>query len=167
MGQVVWHFLAENKDQSIVHSQYHPVAADDRFTPRYGPPWQSHLLKKGIRVWEPTKPNPLAGGSLQWRHNEQDGVSNHQLHDCLLNRVFRRRSKKTSRLRVTGLCAGNSPVTGEFPAQRASNAEKVSIWWRHDVCKTYHRMLNRAPAYFPINRLLKTQWLGYFCPWKI
>ena len=28
---------------------------------------------------------------------------------------------------------GNSPVTGEFPAQRASNAENVSIWWRHHV----------------------------------
>ena len=33
--------------------------------------------------------------------------------------------------RVTGLCEGNSPVTGEFPAQRASNAENISIWWRH------------------------------------
>ena len=32
---------------------------------------------------------------------------------------------------VTGLCEGNSPVTGEFPAQRTSNAENVSIWWRH------------------------------------
>ena len=42
-----------------------------------------------------------------------------------------RRSKKTSKLRVTGLCEGNSPVTGEFPAQKASNEEKVSIWWRH------------------------------------
>ena len=40
-------------------------------------------------------------------------------------------SKKTSKLRVTGICAGNSPATGEFPAQRASNAENVSIWWRH------------------------------------
>ena len=48
----------------------------------------------------------------------------------------RRRSKKTSKLRVTGLCAGNSPVTGEFPAQRASNAENVSIWWRHHVWPT-------------------------------
>ena len=38
---------------------------------------------------------------------------------------------KTSKLRVTGLCAGNSPETGEFPAQMASNAENVSIWWRH------------------------------------
>ena len=46
------------------------------------------------------------------------------LPDCLLNRLFRWRSKKTSKLRFTGLCAGNSPVTGEFPAQRASNAEK-------------------------------------------
>ena len=47
----------------------------------------------------------------------------------------RRKSKKTSKLRVTGLCAGNSPVTGEFPAQRASNAENVSIWWRHHAKK--------------------------------
>ena len=46
---------------------------------------------------------------LQWRHNERDGVSNHQPHDCLLNRLFGRRSKKTSKLCVTGLCAGNSP----------------------------------------------------------
>ena len=42
-----------------------------------------------------------------------------------------RRSKKTSMLRVTGLCVGNSPGTGEFPAQIASYAENVSIWWRH------------------------------------
>ena len=66
-----------------------------------------------------------------WRHNGRDGVSNHQHHDCLLNRSFRPRSKKTSKLRVTGLRAGYSPVTGEFPAQMASNAENVSIWWRH------------------------------------
>ena len=70
---------------------------------------------------------------LQWRHNKRDGVSNHQPHDCLLNRLFRRRSKNTSKLRVTGICEGNSPVTGEFPAQRASDAENVSIWWRHYV----------------------------------
>ena len=55
----------------------------------------------------------------------------------LLNRLFRLRSKKTSKLRVTGLCAGNAPVTGEFPAQRTSSAENVSIWWRH------HWMVNR------------------------
>ena len=47
--------------------------------------------------------------SLHWRHSDHGGVSNHQPHGCLLNRLFRRRSKKTSKLRVTGLCAGNSP----------------------------------------------------------
>ena len=47
--------------------------------------------------------------SLHWRHNDHDGVSNHQPHGCLLNRLFRRWSKKTSKLRVTGLCVGNSP----------------------------------------------------------
>ena len=44
-----------------------------------------------------------------------------------------RRSKKASTLRVTGLFEGNSPVTSEFPAQRVSNTENVSIWCRHHV----------------------------------
>ena len=71
--------------------------------------------------------------SLQWSHTGRDSVSNHQPHDCLLNRLFRCRSKKTSKLCVTGLCAGNSSGTGEFPAQMASYAGNVSIWWRHHV----------------------------------
>ena len=57
--------------------------------------------------------------------------------ECFLNRLFGHRSKKTSKLRVTGLCVGNSPVTGEFPAQMASNAENVSIWWRVIIQRTY------------------------------
>ena len=48
----------------------------------------------------------------------------------------RRGSKKTSKLRVTGLCAGNSPVTVEFPALRASNMKNVSIWSRYHVLDT-------------------------------
>ena len=71
--------------------------------------------------------------AVQWRHNERGGVSNHQPYDCLLKRLFGRRSKKTSKLRVTSLCEGNSLVTGEFPAQMASNTENVFIWWRHHV----------------------------------
>ena len=39
-------------------------------------------------------------------------------------------AQKISKLRLTGLCKWNTPVTGDFPAQRASNAEIVSIWWR-------------------------------------
>ena len=47
--------------------------------------------------------------SLHWRYNDHDGVSNNQPHGCLLNLLFRRWSKKTSKLPVTGLCVGNSP----------------------------------------------------------
>ena len=75
--------------------------------------------------------------NLRWRHNGCNGFSNHLLHDGILNRLFMRRSKKTPKLRVTGLCEGNSPVTGEFPSQRASNAENISIWWRHHATSWY------------------------------
>ena len=62
-----------------------------------------------------------------------------------LNRLFRRRSKKTSKLRVTGLCAGNSPGTGELPAQMASNAKNVSIWWRHhEKCPVFSSSIYSA-----------------------
>ena len=79
-----------------------------------------------LNYWPPDIPN-----TLQWRHNGRDGVSNHQPHECLLNRLFGRRSKKTSKLRVTGFCVGNSPETCESPAQMVSNAENASPWWRH------------------------------------
>ena len=79
----------------------------------------------------------------RWRHKERDGVSNHQSRNCLRYHLFRHRSKKTSKLRVTGLCAGNSPVTSEFPSQRTSNAENVSIWrchheFHHNVMRWSH-----------------------------
>ena len=67
----------------------------------------------------------------QWRHTERYAVSNHRRLDYLLNRLFERRSTKTSKLCVTGLCEGNSAGTGEFPTQMASDAQNVSIWWRH------------------------------------
>ena len=89
---------------------------------------RGHSVQLGIKLGRVSTELQMV---LRWRHNERDGVLNHQPHDCLLNRLLRCRSKETSKLRVTGLCAGKSPVTGEFPAQRASNAENVSIWWRH------------------------------------
>ena len=67
--------------------------------------------------------HPQRAMTLQWRRNGRDSVSNHQPHDCSLNRLFSR-SKKTSKLRATGLCAGNSPGTGEFSAQMTSYAEE-------------------------------------------
>ena len=51
------------------------------------------------------------------------------------------RSKKTSKLRVTGLCEGNSTMTSEFPAQRAINAKNGSIWWRHHVYPVFFSIL--------------------------
>ena len=64
--------------------------------------------------------------TFKWgRHNECDCVSKHRRLDGLLNHLFGRRTKKSSKLRVTGLCEGNSPMTGEFPSQRASNAKNV------------------------------------------
>ena len=69
--------------------------------------------------------------TLQWRHNERDGFSNHRRFNCLLNRLFGLGSKKTPKLRVTGLCEWNPSVTGGSPHKGANNAENVSIWWRY------------------------------------
>ena len=108
--------------------------------------------------------------SLQWRHNGRDSVSN-QPHDCLIDRLFRCRSKKTSKLRVTGLCAGNSPGTGEFPAQMASDAENVpfddvimqparfrkiqkihSVWSGYIADDCYMYMMSLLAFYTPIDK---------------
>ena len=90
----------------------------------------------------PAHAQPAVLGIWQEAHGM---ISNHQPHDCLLNRLFRHRSKKTSKLRVTGLCVGNSQGTGEFPAQMASNAENVSIWWRHHDDSGWCRSMIFAP----------------------
>ena len=57
------------------------------------------------------------------------------------------KNKETSKLRVSGLCVGNSPVTGEFPTQMASNAKKISIWWRH------HDAPNRTCSRYGMGKL--------------
>ena len=111
---ILWSSYLHNGNYYVVLNQY--------------PVLQSSYLGNRISY---TAKTSLYWISLPWRHNGRDSVSNHQPHDCLLNCLFRCRSKKTSKLHVTGLCVGNSPRTGEFPAQRASNVENVSIWWRH------------------------------------
>ena len=82
----------------------------------------------------------------QWRHNEDDGVSNHQPHGCLPNRLFRHRPKKTSKLRVTGLCEGNSPVT----------SDDVIKWKRFPRNWPFVRGIHRLP----VNSPHKGQWRG-------
>ena len=105
--------------------------------------------------------------TLRWRHNGRIGVSNHQPNGCLLKRLFRCRSKKTSKLRVTGLCAGNSPATDEFPAQMASNAENVSIWWRHhDTVTTPDKNQVKRIALYILrnfaNKSVLLQWISTY-----
>ena len=83
-----------------------------KIAPCSGEKWHETIrsgYKQCMHVPRAVFPNSYHPFSLQWRHNDHNGVSNHQPHGCLLNRLIRRRSKKTSKLRVTGLCAGNSP----------------------------------------------------------
>ena len=95
--------------------------------------YASLAFVRGIHQWPM---NSQHKGPVTLKMFPFDDVSNSPmyrlqwLHRCFLSRLFWCRSKKISKLRVTGLCAGNSPGTDEFPAQRASNAENVSIWWR-------------------------------------
>ena len=109
-----------------------------RQMPRIHTSWITISLRKSFLRGKHRSAATFITVTSQWARC----VSNHQPLDCLLNRLFRRRSKKTSKLRATGLCAGNSPETGEFPAERASNAENVSIWWRHHVLRIPSAILN-------------------------
>ena len=110
--------------------------------------------------------------TLHWRHNDHGGVSNHQPHGCLFNPLFRRRSKKTSKPRVTGLCAGNSPGPVKSPHKLPVTRKMFSFddvimiaihhrykdhcldtdwihkqfsWAHHDVIKWKH-----CPRYWPL-----------------
>ena len=124
--------------------------------------WYCLSLTKGLEVGK-----TRLSRTLQWRHNERDGVSNHHPHDCLLNLLFRRRSKKTSKLRVTG-------VGSEFPSQRASYVEDVFIWWRHHVFSMFREItcqwrLSDLTAWFLINLFsmnIFCQNFGIYC-WHV
>ena len=91
------------------------------------PKWYRYFIEMWVEIKNQTQPQGVECNnscSLHWRHNDHDSVSNHQPHDCLLNRLFRRRSKKTSKLRVTGLCAGNSPGPVNSPHKGPVTREK-------------------------------------------
>ena len=100
-----------------------------------------------VRVISPHWGNHTISTS-RWRHNGRDSVSNHQPYDCLLNRLFRRRSKKISKLRVTGLCTGISLGTGEFPVKwpvtrkmfTFDHSSSVFVLSEQSFCKTFSKM---------------------------
>ena len=101
------------------------------------------------------------GIPLRWRHNERDIVSNHQPRECLLSRLIWRRSKKTSKLCVIGLCAGNSPgpvnSTRKGPVTRKMFPfdDVIMLWSNHAFHATsWHRstfrMLTTSQSVFPL-----------------
>ena len=81
-------------------------------------------MDKWVRTWcymaEIINPYPNINGRLHYNDVTMGPIASQ------ITRLFGCRSKKTSKLRVTGLCVGNSPVTGEFPAQMAGNALMTS-----------------------------------------
>ena len=88
-------------------------------------------LKNGGNSHRSHEPTAYCHIPLQWHHNERDDISNHRRLDGLLNRLFKPDQRKHQSSVSLAICEGNSPVTGEFPSQRASYAESVSIWWYH------------------------------------
>ena len=106
--------------------------------------------------------------TFEWRNNECDGVSINQRLHCLLNCWFGCRYNKTSKLHVTGHCVGISPVTGEFPAQKANKAKKsshlmTSSWSTPLICdlRKYPYLLLHN---FVINKLYAymAQWITQY-----
>ena len=84
---------------------------------------------------------------LQWHQNERDGVSNHQPHNCLLNGLFRPKSNKTSKLRVTGLCVGNSlgpvnsPHKGPVTQKMFSFDDVIMLWCQCGITTCKHAII--------------------------
>ena len=106
---------------------------------------------------------------LLWRHNGRDGVSNHQPHDYLLNGSFRRRSKKTSKPRVIGLCEGLLPHKQYFSGTLLGISSCASYVSRtHDVIDDVTRARSRSyfeidtsPSIFELERRPKAHANGY------
>ena len=91
--------------------------------------------------------------TLQWRHNERNGVSNHRRLGGLLKRLFRRISKKhQSSASLAFVRAIHGWPVNSLHKQMASNAKNVSLWWRHDVEARF-----RHP-WFGANRDIHESW---------
>ena len=90
------------------------------------------ILTVGFQ-WELEVDADISYQIITWRHDDHDGVSNHQPLGCLLNLLFRRKIKENIKAQRPWPLCGEFTGAGEFPAQKASYAENVSIWWRRHV----------------------------------
>ena len=124
---------------------------------RFG--WQSNYCefeplnskRPSAVTWSSVHGQTLSMKTLKWRHNGHDGVSNYQPHDCLLSRLFRRKAKKTSKLRVTGLCGGIHRRLVNSPHKWPVTQKNDSIWWRHHEGLVHFRWQSVASWSFILN----------------
>ena len=107
----------------------------------------------------------ISSDSLHWRHNDHDSVSNHQPRGCLLNCLFRRRSKKTSELRVTGLCVVNSPGPVNSPQKGPVTREMFPFDY---VIMSYHYLNDSVILVLPgTHRNVGCDLLKFMCHIKM
>ena len=100
--------------KKYVHGPYFVVVCWGQLHTNFLGYFNDKLSHKSI--WNTYRDYNNKNRASQWHHIERDGITNHRRLDCLLNRLFRRRSKKTSKLCVTGPCKGNPPVARKmFP----------------------------------------------------
>ena len=130
-----WQTIASNVSIRTISPTATPLPKANDCVAVYIAGRRTSLVVYGWWPQPPTKNTVCSNDpwTLQWPRNER--LKSPAL--WLFTQSFiQTQIKETLKLRVTGLCAGNSPGTGEFPAQMASYAEKLSIWWRHHEVDT-------------------------------
>ena len=100
---------------------------------------------------------------LQWRHNARDGVQNHQPHDCLLNRLFRHRWKKKSKLRVTGLCDRCHWLRWPVNSPHKVPVTRKKFPFEDVIMVLCHRIMSFLQLYIIIRKLRGTEAQRYHC----
>ena len=122
----------------------------------------SWRIIKATRIWRADAVASCSVILLLWRHNGGYGVSNHQPHDSLLNRLFKCRSKKTSKHRVTGLFGGE--FTGHRPVTRETfpfDDVIICLWQRRDASVSQDSVCFQSTISSHVRRVLANQTIGW------
>ena len=115
---------------------------------------------------------------LRWRHDERHVVSNHRHRDCLLNRLFRRTSKKTHKRIVRGKCFrlmtsswqwqfSSKQVTNRWDTQTYSGAiiNFVLLYTTSESLPSFglfHGCSNKTPLKYISKRMTCSLWTVHF-----
>ena len=93
--------------------------------------------------------------TLLWRHNGHDSVSNHQPHDCLLNRLIQTQIKENIK------ALGHWPLCGEFTGDRwirRSNGQLRGKWF-HLMTSSWNQIFLSSPVIITQHDLSPSVWL--------